>query len=81
MMTNNMINEEIELSKEELSNVSGGHGVTCIGCGERISSPNSLVFAAKVKIHNATCAWYKAAVKMNRTYWGATNLYASLMSR
>ncbi len=78
MKTNNMISEEIVLSKEELSNVSGGHSVKCVGCGGVIKDNNSLAFAIKVKLHNSLCALYKKAVQMNRTCWGATNLYASL---
>ncbi len=69
MKTNNMISEEIVLSKEELSNVSGGHSVKCIGCGNVIKDNSALGFALKVKIHNSFCSLYKKAKKLGRPLW------------
>ncbi len=78
MKTNEMTNEEMMLSKEDLQQVNGGHSVRCIGCGETISSWSAILFSAKVKTHNRYCVFYQEAIRRNYNDYGQSNFYAYL---
>lgn len=76
MKKNNRNKEERVLTIEELENIIGGYSVKCIGCGATISAWLPWSFNSKVATHNQYCVLYQKAIRENKTYWGASNVYA-----